>query len=192
MDLFLTDSQFKDRFRVIHNNPNGNCLFHCFIQLLSKETNIKTTHVLSMRKALCSFYSQFDKTQQYDENTTRYKIWLGLLYDNIDENEECHDVQIQFNCVWASMTDVLALSIMFQVNVILLQLDANNVYSIHPIFNDATYKHIYLLYKNNNHFEALDPLVPAPIPVLCKEHKVEKKKEDPFIVVQKKHKHIKV
>lgn len=170
-------------FKILSNNPNGNCLFHAFIQLCDLKKSIYT-----LRHELGVYYAQFDKTKTYDEHTTCYNIWLGLLYDNVDEDGCNHDTNIANNYVWASMTDVLAMSIIHKVNVLLFTVNPDKSYSVNPIINDSSYTVVSLLFKNGNHFEALVPQSPFPFPMVERKNVVDDK--DPFIVVQR-HKRIK-
>jgi hypothetical protein len=112
-----------------------------------------------------------DRDADYPEDTIEYRIKMGILFDNMDDELQ-HDRNILNNQVWASMTDVLICSLIFQINInlytkhssfdlddydVFTSDDYEDTYEITKIESQYNFTHtIDLLYSNNNHFEALE------------------------------------
>jgi hypothetical protein len=118
---------------------------------------------------VCDFYKNFDRDIDYPESTIEYRIKMGILFDNIDEDGLEHDSNISNDKVWASMTDLLICSLLFKMNIQLyvaqtkVTLDDNDeiisvtTYELSNIKTQYNFKTTArLLYSGANHFEALD------------------------------------
>jgi hypothetical protein len=154
----LTTDQFINRVTVVPNNADGNCLFE------SIEYLIKRVYSASdIREMVGEFYRNFDRDVNYPESSIENTIKIGILYDNIDD-EMPHDYNIWNNNVWASMTDVLICSLIFEVNINLYKYDSEiQMYHLEKITSQYHFTYtVDLLYNGINHFEALEP-VKSPV-----------------------------
>lgn len=166
----LTESDFNSRFKIIKNKADGNCLFESIENaLIYSEYEFKNgiTNSKKIRKMIGEFYRDFDRDKDYPDDTIEYRIKMGILFDNMDDELQ-HDDNISNDQVWASMTDVLICSLIFQMNINLytkhcsFTLEDDNVFTT-DIFEITKIESQYnftqtanLLYSNNNHFEALE------------------------------------
>jgi hypothetical protein len=149
----FTGDQFHNRFVVVSNNADGNCLFE------SIEYLIKGAYSASeIREMVGEFYRNFDKCIDYPESTIENTIKIGNLFDNFD-HEMQHDYNIWNDNVWASMTDVLICSLIFEVNINLYKYHSEiQMYHVEKITSQYNFTNtIDLLYNGINHFEALEP-----------------------------------
>ena len=149
----LTTDQFRSLFVVVPNHADGNCLFE------SIEYLIKGAHSApEIREMVGEFYRNFDKNIDYPESTIENTIKIGNLFDNIDD-EMPHDYNIWNDNVWASMTDVLICSLIFEVNINLYKYHSEiEMYHVEKITSQYNFTNtVDLLYNGINHFEALDP-----------------------------------
>lgn len=156
----LTDHQFKDCFVVVPNKADGNCLFESMEHLL-KDTLYEFDHGETtseqIREMVGNFYREFDKDIDYPESTIEYNIKIGNMFDNIDD-EMPHDYNIWNDRVWASMTDVLICSLIFEININLYKyVKESNTYHPEKIRSQYNFTNtVNLLYNGVNHFEALE------------------------------------
>lgn len=156
----LTNTEFHNCFRVIPNNADGNCLFESIEQLLSGslyELDHGTTTAAEIREMVGNFYREFDKDIDYPESTIEYNIKIGNMFDNIDD-EMPHDYNIWNDKIWASMTDVLICSLLFEININLYKyVKETDSYHIECIKSQYGFINtVNLLYNGINHFEALE------------------------------------
>lgn len=155
----LSERQFNNCFKRIENNANGNCLFETMEYLLSGtlyEYNHGYTRASEIREMVGQFYKDFDKDIDYPINTIEYNIKIGILFDNMDDAEEAHDINICNDKVWASMTDVLICSLLFNVNINLYKYFEKK-YHLEKITSQYNFMEtINILYNGVNHFEALE------------------------------------
>lgn len=155
----LRDEEFHSKFYVISNNADGNCLFESIETLLNGspyETEHGYTTAFAIRKLVGEFYREFDKDIDYPDTTIEYKIKIGILFDNVDDISQ-HDYNICNDRVWASMTDVLICSLLFEFNIDLYKyVSETNTYHIETITAQYNYtKTVSILYNGVDHFEAL-------------------------------------
>ena len=159
--MSYTAKEFNDMFTVVSNSANGNCFFEAMEYLLEGTkyhlTNLKEVpSAAEIRFMVGEFYRNFDKDIDYPEDTIENRIKLGIMFDNIDE-EMPHDYNIYNDKVWASMTDVIVCSLLFDVNIRLFKYNSwTNMYErevVNPQYNFTDT--INLLYNGINHFEAL-------------------------------------
>jgi hypothetical protein len=113
------------------------------------------------------FYKNFDREFDYPDDTIEYRIKMGLLFDNMDD-EMLHELNICNDKVWASMTDVLICSLLFQMNIDLyikhtwVEEDEYDIkiitnYELTKIESQHNFtKTTKLLYSGENHFEAIE------------------------------------
>jgi hypothetical protein len=103
-----------------------------------------------------NFYREFDKDIDYLESTIEYKIKIGNIFDNMDDEMQ-HDYNIWNDKVWASMTDVLICSLIFEININLYKYNSNtNMYNLEKITSQYNFINtVNLLYNGINHFEAI-------------------------------------
>ena len=168
--MILTDEEFTEQFKIIGNNANGNCLFESMEHLLNfSEYEFKhgITKATRIREMVGEFYKKFDKDANYLESMIEYKIKMGILFDNVDDEMQ-HDCNICNDKVWASMTDVLMCSLIFSININLYTRNTSFTIEGDDIVETTTYElskietqynfttTINLLYSGGNHFEALD------------------------------------
>jgi hypothetical protein len=166
----LTDNEFNNHFKVIPNKADGNCLFESIEhQLIYSEYEFKhgITNATKIRKMVGDFYKNFDREFDYPEDTIEYRIKMGLLFDNVDD-EMPHELNIYNDNVWASMTDVLICSLLFQMNIDLYlkhtwaeedECDIKIItnYELTKIESQYNFtKTTNLLYSGENHFEAIE------------------------------------
>lgn len=168
----ISNIEFNNKFKIISNKADGNCLFESIENaLIYSEYEFKhgITDSKKIRKMVGEFYRNFDRDKDYPENTIEYRIKMGILFDNIDDELQ-HDNNILNDCVWASMTDILICSLIFQMNInlytkhssFIIDDDDDNIittehYEITQIESQYNFTQITnLLYSNNNHFEALE------------------------------------
>jgi hypothetical protein len=144
-------------YYVVENNADGNCLFESIAMALC-EAGAAAVGAAEIREMVGNFYREFDKDINYPENTIEYKIKLGINYDNEDEEMQ-HDYNIWNDFVWASMTDVLICSVLFDVNI--------DLYDVNGAINEIRSQYDFggeplkILYNEVNHFEALSTAAPA-------------------------------
>jgi hypothetical protein len=167
----LTDNEFNHHFKVISNKADGNCLFESIEhQLIYSEYEFKhgITNATKIRKMVGDFYKKFDREFDYPDDTIEYRIKMGLLFDNMDD-EMPHEFNICNDTVWASMTDLLICSLLFQMNIDLYvkrvsfeiddddNIDIITNYELTKIESQHNFtKTIKLLYSGENHFEAIE------------------------------------
>lgn len=149
--MSLTHDEFSDKFLILVNQDDGNCLFESISNLVDEPHTV-------IRQKVFNFYKSFDRNKKYDENTIEYAIVLGLLYDNTD-GDFTHEEIIGCDYVWASMTDVLVCSLLYKVDINIYKYDAiSKKYTIDKVkCNYNNTRTLHILYSNNNHFEALIP-----------------------------------
>ena len=156
----LSETEFNNCFIVVANNADGNCLFEAMEHLLSGslyELEHGYTSAATIREMVGNYYREFDKDIEYPESTIEYKIKIGNLFDNIDDDMP-HDYNIWNDKVWASMTDVLICSLIFEMNINLYKHNRDtNTYHIEKITSQYNFINtVNLLYNGINHFEAID------------------------------------
>lgn len=169
----ISDTEFDSYFKIISNKADGNCLFESIEhRLIYSEYEFKhgITSSTKIRKMVGNFYKTFDREFDYPDNTIEYRIKMGILFDNIDD-EMPHEFNICNDNVWASMTDVLICSLLFEMNINLyvkrvsFEIDDNDDDDINIVTKyeltkiDSQYNFtttMNLLYSGENHFEALE------------------------------------
>jgi hypothetical protein len=151
--MSLTYNEFSEKILIMINQEDGNCLFESMSNLVNENHTI-------IRQKIFNFYKTFDRTKKYDVDTIEYAIVLGLTFDNIDD-EFTHEEFIGFDNVWASMTDVLVCSLLYNVDINIYKYDeVINKYIIDKVkYQYKNYRTLHILYSNNNHFEALIPIL---------------------------------
>ena len=79
------------------------------------------------------------------------------MFDNFDD-EMPHDYNIWNDKTWASMTDLLICSLIFEVNIDLYKYDSiTDIYNLEHITSQYNFKNtINILYNGINHFEAIE------------------------------------
>ena len=107
--MSLTYSEFSEKFLIMVNQEDGNCLFESM-------SNLVNEHHTIIRQKVFNFYKTFDRNKKYDENTIEYAVLLDLTFDNVDGEFKYEDI-IGFNNVWASMTDILVCSLLYNVDI---------------------------------------------------------------------------
>lgn len=152
INMSLTYKEFSDRFLILINEQDGNCLFESLSNLINENHTV-------IRQKVFNFYKTFDRTKKYNEDTIEYAILLGLIYDNTD-GEFRHEDIIGCDNIWASMTDILVCSLLYNIDINIYKYDEIlNKYIIdHVKYQHKNYRTIHILYSNNNHFEALIPI----------------------------------
>lgn len=154
----LNSKQFSGIFQVIPNRADGNCLFESMYYLIRHSDYMKDaiympTHQ-EIRELVSNFYKDFDREKDYPHDTIEYAIKIGLLYDN-DDNGVPHDKNVSNNYAWASMTDLLVCSVIFDVNINLYKKNGKKFY-LEKITSQYNFKiTVNLLYNGKDHFEAL-------------------------------------
>lgn len=150
--MSLTYNEFNEKFLIMVNQEDGNCLFESM-------SNLVNEHHTIIRQKVFNFYKTFDRTQKYDHHTIEYAIVLGLTFDNVD-GEFKHEEFIGFDNVWASMTDILVTSLLYKVEINIYKYDeVINKYIVDKVkYQYKNYRELHILYSNNNHFEALIPI----------------------------------
>ena len=155
----LTSKTFNRVFHVVKNNADGNCLFEA-IEYLIDGSLYTLDHgfvsAASIRQMVGNFYRDFDKNIDYPEKTIEHNIKLGNIFDNFDEEMQ-HDYNIWNDKVWASMTDVLICSVLFEVNIDLWKYSREtDTYHVEKIRSQYDFPEtVQLLYNGVDHFEAL-------------------------------------
>ena len=157
--MTLTTREFNNCFIVIANNADGNCLFESIEKLLDGslyELEHGFTSASDIRTMVGEFYRNFDKDIDYPDSTIEYQIKIGNIFDNIDDEMQ-HDYNIWNDKVWASMTDVLICSLIFEVNINLYKYNSNtSMYHLEQITSQYNFINtVNLLYNGVNHFEAI-------------------------------------
>ena len=196
----LPQDIFYDKFHVIENKGEGDCLF---LSICQQDGRYSTAPQL--RKALCDFYNDFIfEMSVYDESSLQYKLCMQHLADNIEyhavtgkENKRTHIERICRSKEYAGIMDILALAIMLDRPMILF----NNI----KTSEDATYEEynveeytdvsvqnnppILIRYDGAYHYEALKtkadtslhhsapPAPPAPPSPKPKTQKTQKKQK---------------
>ena len=156
----LSIQDFNACFEVVNNNANGNCLFESIAHLLNGSLYEIINGVTTADEIRCmvgEFYKDFDKEINYPESTIEYNIKIGNIFDNMDD-EMAHDYNICNDRVWASMTEVLICSLIFEININLYRYSAEtNTFSLEKIRSQYNFPEtVNLLYNGTNHFEALN------------------------------------
>ena len=166
----ISDTEFDSYFKIISNKADGNCLFESIEhRLIYSEYEFKhgITSSTKIRKMVGNFYKTFDREFDYPDNTIEYRIKMGLLFDNMDD-EMPHEFNICNDTVWASMTDLLICSLLFQMNIdlyikhIWVEEDEDDIkiitsYELTKIESQHNFtKTTKLLYSGENHFEAIE------------------------------------
>jgi hypothetical protein len=167
----LSEKEFDKRFKIISNKADGNCLFESIEHhLIYSDYEFKhgITKATKIRKMVGNFYKVFDKEKDYPDDTIEYRIKMGLLFDNADDDEMLHDINICNDKVWASMTDVLICSLLFEMNIDLyvkhnlIEEDGDDIniiinYELTKIETQHNFTTtMRLLYSGKNHFEAIE------------------------------------
>jgi hypothetical protein len=163
----LSTHEFKKQYDVVRNNATGNCLFESVAYLINNLPKEEDEEVFShedIRLLVCDFYKEFDREIKYPKECIENAIILGLLFDNEDEDESGeynipHDKNVSNDRVWASMTDILVCSVVFDVDIN-LYIKYGNEFKLEKI--KYQYKNnnvINILYNGINHFEAIDPTI---------------------------------
>lgn len=158
----FSSKQFGNLFRVVENAADGNCLFEAMEYLIDGSLYTLDHGLITaaeIREMVGQFYKEFDKDIEYPETTIEYRIKIGNIFDNFDE-EMAHDYNIWNDKVWASMTDVLICSVLFSVNIDLWKYSPEtDTYHVEKIRSQYNFPEtISLLYNGINHFEALETL----------------------------------
>ena len=145
-------SIFEQQFREIHVRGDGNCLFNTVSYLLNG--NERQHH--EIRHNVCEFYKHFDfrVKNNEDENTPAFK--LKMLYssdDRYDDNRVEHKVNICRPTVWGSLSDIYAICIIYNINIVLCQLygQSYNLLECNP----GVHPTHYIVLKNQNHYQPL-------------------------------------
>lgn len=134
-------------FKIIPNHSNGNCFFESIRYFYPKLT------AKEIRNMVAKYYSTFDMKKEYQENTIEYEIFVGIANDAEDVGTTTpHHINIANEGVWASMTDVLVVALLANVQIVLFMRKGNDVEwtKINPTAN----KKIGLAF-HNYHFEAV-------------------------------------
>jgi hypothetical protein len=172
----LSEKEFDKNFKIISNKADGNCLFESIeYHLIYSDYEFKygITKATKIREMVGNFYKIFDKEKDYPDDTIEYRIKMGLLFDNIDDNDDdddvmLHDINICNDKVWASMTDVLICSLLFEMNIDLyvkhnlIEEDGDDIniiinYELTKIETQHNFTTtMRLLYSGKNHFEAIE------------------------------------
>jgi hypothetical protein len=165
----IQSHEFNKRYDIVINNADGNCLFESISYLMNnlpEEEDLPGDRKITqeeIRMLVYDFYKNFDRDIKYPKETIENAIILGLLYDNDDEDEHGeyihHDINVSNDRVWASMTDILVCSIIFDVDIN-LYIKYGNEYKLEKI--KYQYKNrdtINIVYNGINHFEALDETI---------------------------------
>ena len=168
--MILTNDEFNAKFKIVRNNADGNCFFESIEHILNfseYEITYGITKAKQIREMVGEFYRNFDRDIDYPESTIEYRIKMGILFDNVDDEMQ-HDYNIWNDKVWASMTDVLICALIFKININLYVKNTSftieeddvvetSIYELSKIKTQYNFKTtIHLLYSGGNHFEALD------------------------------------
>jgi adenylate kinase family enzyme len=143
----ITMETFIKFFKIIPNHSNGNCFFESIRYFYPKLT------AKGIRNMVAKYYSTFDMKKEYQENTIEYEIFVGIANDAEDVGTTTpHHINIANEGVWASMTDVLVVALLANVQIVLFMRKGNDVEwtKINPTAN----KKIGLAF-HNYHFEAV-------------------------------------
>lgn len=151
---------FLQRFTRRRNQGDGNCFFESMQQLLG---NVVTP--TQLRAQVANYYATFTKQSPEDTSSLEYRIYLGLLYDNQDDDGATHHLAIRHNRVWASITDLLVCVLLYRCTIVLYtpnrcnqQLTVETIsFQIHGHPNQLVG---HLFYNGYNHFDALTPNTP--------------------------------
>jgi OTU-like cysteine protease len=164
----ISTHEFNRQYEIVRNNANGNCLFESVAYLINNlpEEDLPGDRKMShkdIRMLVSDFYNNFDRDIKYPKETIENSVILGLLYDNDDEDENgeyiTHDKNVSNDRVWASMTDLLVCSIIFDVDIN-LYINYENGFKLEKIkYQYKNNNAIYILYNGINHFEALDKTI---------------------------------
>ena len=73
----LTSDEFSNKFIILINQQDGNCLFESLSNCVNEDQSI-------IRQKVYQFYKNFDRNFKYSNNSIEYLIVLGLEYDNND------------------------------------------------------------------------------------------------------------
>lgn len=164
----LTTREFNKQYDIVRNNADGNCLFESVSYLINNlpEEDLPGDRKITqedIRMLVCDFYKNFDRDIKYPKESIENAIILGLLYDNDDEDEHGeyihHDRNVSNDRVWASMTDILVCSIIFDVDIN-LYIKYGNEFKLEKIKYQYKNKDVlHVLYNGINHFEALEQTI---------------------------------
>jgi hypothetical protein len=162
----LSRREFNTKYDIVRNNADGNCLFESISYLINNlpkdssqdEEQDEFTHE-DVRLLVYDYYKEMDRDIKYPNNAIENAVILGVIYDNDDYNEIYeiipHDKNVSNDKVWASMTDLLVCSIIFDVDIN-LYIKYGNEFKLEKIKYQYKNKHtINILYNGINHFEAL-------------------------------------
>jgi len=145
-------SIFEQQFREINVRGDGNCLFNTVSYLLNGNERQHN----EIRHNVCEFYKHFDfrVKNHEDENTPAFK--LKMLYstdDRYDDNNVEHKVNICRPTVWGSLSDIYAICIIYNINIVLCQLygQSYNLLECNP----GVHPTHYIVLKNQNHYQPL-------------------------------------
>lgn len=152
----LSIEEVNSLFTILENPGKGNCLFYSFSQLFFDGSIKKHTQ---LRKEVCEFYKKFNLDIEYPEDSLEYQIKIQLLY--VDPE---HKKKVCKNLDWGIMPDIIAISILYQVNIFIFNLfRENNFYQVTPIKSTENRRNIYLRYNTENedeeHYEAMIPKI---------------------------------
>jgi hypothetical protein len=180
--------EFNQKYTVVRNRANGDCLFEslCFALPLATPECVGLKPKM-LRKNLAESYGQLlalpDFAPENDaelENTLLNEIKLGIRFDN-DDGLKKHHEEITKDRVWASMTDVLLLGYMTQVDIYLIEPGEDCVHVNNMTKHANPRGFVMLYYSNQEHFEAVVPQMPEDyskfcvfeLKQLCKERNIE-------------------
>jgi hypothetical protein len=158
----IKKAQVDKVFKYIKNPAKGNCLFESIAQIFG---DIKG-HV-EIRKRVCDFYTDFDETAEYPDNSVEQMLSFSLLADPDDEDEEeedeeertvtLHKTHICEDAQWANLSDIYAVCILYSTNIMLFKLESNKEYRVVPVLNPASNEYIHIRHVHGNHYEAMIP-----------------------------------
>ncbi len=154
---YMKKIDFDNKFQVLTNAADGNCLFLAISQLDERFDH------LVLRKKLCTFYKKLVIKANVSDDSLLGKLRIQMIMDNIEYDENStHDKRVCENYAYGGVMDVIVLAYILQRPIHLYQKLVFK--SKEPtdlkfdIFDDETIRTkppIHLLYSGNNHFEAL-------------------------------------
>ena len=163
-DTIIRKTQVDKLFTYKKNPAKGNCLFESIAQIFG---DIKG-HV-EIRKRVCDFYTDFDETVDYPDNSIEQMLKFSLIADPYDDEDDeddedeeertvtLHKTNICEDAKWGNLSDIYAVSILYSTNIILFKLESKTEYRVVPVLNPASTEYIYIRHVNGNHYEAMIP-----------------------------------
>jgi len=158
---------FYDKFHVIENKGEGDCLF---LSICQQDERYPTAPKL--RKALCDFYKEFnfDMMSVFSESSLQYKLCMQYLADNIEynartgtPNKKTHIERICRSKEYAGIMDILAIAIILKRPIVLfnnIQTSEDATYEEYNVeeYTDVSVQNnppILIRYDGAYHYEAL-------------------------------------